>query len=291
MISAVVPTLGAAGRLARWLPSVRASLAASGQASEVLVVDDGAKLGQVPEGARLLPLDPARGYGPAVNAGARAAAGDLLLVLNDDVRLDPDCVARLAAALPDRQVFAVVPAILSPLAGCGDEAGKAGRWRAGWVEIEETASGIPGPTLYPVGCCFLCRRATFLELGGYDESFSPYFWEDVDLGWRAWRRGLATLRVPEARCHHEGSATIGGFAMEQRLAAWQRNRTLFHLLALADPGRRAACFGALAAQALFDGRPAALAGLAEGLAAFAAGGAPAAGGLDDDEILARSRTA
>ena len=57
MISAVVPTLGAAGRLARLLPSVRASLAASGQASEVVVVDDGATLAPVPEGARVLPLD------------------------------------------------------------------------------------------------------------------------------------------------------------------------------------------------------------------------------------------
>ena len=291
MISAVVPTAGAAARLGRLLPSVLESLAASGLASEVLVVDDGATLGQAPEGARLLPLEPAGGYGPAVNTGARAAAGDLLLVLNDDVRLERDCVARLVAALPERGTFAVVPAILSPLARCGDEGGKAGRWRAGLVEVEEVVAQATGPTLYPVGCCFLCRRGTFLELGGYDETFAPYFWEDVDLGWRAWRHGLASLHVPAARCHHEGSATIGTFPMDHRLRAWERNRALFHLRNLRDPRRRAATFGAMAALALFDGRPAAVSGLAAGLAAFGNAGPHSPGGLGDEDILARGTRA
>lgn len=291
MISAVVPTAGAAERLGRLLPSVSASLAASGLASELLVVDDGASLEQVPEGARLLPLEPAGGYGRAVNKGARAAVGDLLLVLNDDVRLERDCVARLASALRAQGTFAAVPAILSPLARCGDEGGKAGRWRAGLVEIEEVDAPAAGPTLYPVGCCFLCRRETFLELGGYDEAFAPYFWEDVDLGWRAWRRGLASLYVPDARCHHEGSATIGAFPMDHRVRAWERNRALFHLRNLRDPRRRAAAFGAMAAQALFDGRPAAVSGLAAGLSAFRDAGPGSPGGLDDQEILARGTPA
>ena len=91
--------------------------------------------------------------------------------------------------------------------------------RAGLIEIEEAPSEEPHPTFYPVGCCYLCRRAAFLGLGGYDDVFAPFFWEDVDLGYRAWRRGLASVHDPRAVCHHEGSATIGQRPMSERLAS------------------------------------------------------------------------
>ncbi len=288
MISAVIPTLGERERLAGCLPSVRASLAASGEAWEVVVVNDGGgEAGPLPEGVRLVTLTEGRGYGPAVNAGARVAAGRWLLVLNDDVRLEPQTVRRLLEAFPDEDVFACVPRILSPLASCGDESGRRAVARAGLLEIEEAAPGGDGPTLFPVGCCFLCRRAAFLELGGFDDVFAPFLWEDVDLGYRAWRRGLATLRVAEAVCHHAGSATIGSRPMAERERLWHRNWALFHLRNLRDPQRRAAAFGAWAAYVLFDERGAVRDGLAEALARFVTVGPRPAGGLGDHEILAR----
>src|SRR5207245_2376333 len=79
---------------------------------------------------------------------------------------------------------------------CGDEGGKTGRFEAGLLEIREVAADRAHPTLYPVGCCFLCPRAAFLDLEGYDDAFAPFFWEDVDLGWRAWAPGLRTFHVP-----------------------------------------------------------------------------------------------
>ena len=200
MISAIVPTVGARARLERHLPSVCTSLEASGQPWEVIVVDDGAGLETAPAPARLVSQPGPRGYGPAVNAGAAAAGGDLLLVLNDDVELEPSTVRLLRdALLPEEGVFAVAPRIVSPLARCGDEGGKSGTLRAGLLEVDEVPAEAPHPTLYPVGCCFLCRRQAFLALGGFDDVYAPFFWEDVDLGYRAWRSGLASVHVPGAR--------------------------------------------------------------------------------------------
>jgi len=154
-------------------------------------------------------------------------------------------VRRMREALLSRpDVFAVAPTIRSPLAGCGDEGGKSAAVKAGLIQIEEAPSPEPHPTFYPVGCCYLCRRATFLELGGYDDLYAPFFWEDVDLGYRAWRRGLASWHLPAAVCHHEGSATIGQRPMAERLAAWHRGGALFHLRNLQDRRLRAASFGA-----------------------------------------------
>ena len=210
-------------------------------------------------------------------------------MLNDDVRLERRTVGALRDRLSAAGVFAAVPAIRSPLAACGDEGGKAGTWLAGEIELRETASQTTQPTLYPVGCCFLCRRQDFLDLGGYDELFAPFFWEDVDLGYRAWRRGLATLHVPEAVCDHEGSATLAeAHSLETREKAFSRNRVLFHLRNLRDPSLRAQNLGAWAAHALFDGREPLRRGLSEAVEAFARSGRRCDPGLADDEILARA---
>jgi GT2 family glycosyltransferase len=293
VISAVVPTYHGAERLARNLASVVASLAAGGEAWEVVVVDDGGGGDlDLPAGARLVTLAANQGYGPAVNAGARAARGDYLLVLNDDVRLDPKCVKRLRSHFPDPSLFAVVPAIRSGLAACGDEGGKAGVWRAGMIEIEEVAADREHTTLYPVGCCYLAPRSAFLALGGYDDAFAPFFFEDTDLGYRAWCSGLRILHVPSAVCDHEGSATLReqrSFELRERV--FHRNRILFHLRNLREPRLRAECLGACAALALFEAQAPRRAGLAEALEPARQVGRLRAEGLSDEEVLSRSRGA
>ncbi len=288
MISAVVPTYHGAERLARNLPSVVASLEATREPWEIVVVDDGGgEISGLPPGARLLRLETNQGYGPAVDAGARETLAEHLLVLNDDVRLEADCVTRLWRRFPDPALFAVVPAIRSRLAACGDEGGKAARHRAGLVEIEEAPATEPHTTFYPVGCCYLCRRDVFLELGGYDDLYAPFFWEDVDLGYRAWSRGLATLHLPQAVCYHEGSATIGEQPMSVRQTVWYRNWALFHLRNLRNPRLRAASLGAWAAYALFDDRASVREGLAAALDRLERVGPRTGGGLPDEDVLRR----
>lgn len=286
MISAIIPTRGGDARLARNLPSVILGLASSGEAWEVVVIDDGQTLQTVPAGVRLVSLPVSRGYGPAVNAGVATASGDLLLVLNDDVRLEETAVRRLREALPAECVFAVAPRIVSPLARCGDEGGKTATFTSGLLEIAEVAASETHPTLYPVGCCYLCPKATFLALGGYDDVYAPFYWEDVDLGYRAWRSGFASLHVPSAVCHHEGSATIGERPMDERLKVWHRNWARFHLRNIQSPRQRAASLGAWVACALFEDRPAVIEGLTEALKGqdFVPAGR---GGLSDKEILTR----
>jgi GT2 family glycosyltransferase len=288
MISAIVPTFKGQARLERNLGSVAAALAAAGEEWEILIVDDGGGgIVAVAPGARVVSLPANRGYGPAVNAGAADARGDYLLVLNDDVRLEPSSVTRLRRHFPAADLFAVAPTILSPLAACGDEGGKAAAWSAGLVEIHEAVHERLQPTFYAVGCCFLCPRAAWRSLGGYDDIFAPFLSEDVDIAWRAWRSGLRVLHDPEAVCHHEGSATIAEqhtFVERERIGI--RSRALFHLRNVQDPRRRAEMFGAFAALALFEGRPEILSGLAEALARQASTPPrPPASGLDDDEIL------
>ena len=289
MITAVIPTRGGDARLARNLSTVVDALAASGDTWEVVVVDDGQTLQATPADVRLVSLPVSRGYGPAVNAGVAAALGDFLLILNDDVSLERSAVRRLREALPPDGVFAVAPRIVSPLARCGDEGGKTATFSAGLLEIEEAPDAETHPTLYPVGCCYLCRKADFLALGGYDDVYAPFYWEDVDLGYRAWRRGFASLHVPSAVCHHEGSATIGERSMDERLKVWHRNWAQFHLRNVQDRRLRAASLGAWVAYSLFEERRAVVEGLAEAALGFVPLVGSATDDLSDKEILTRVR--
>jgi GT2 family glycosyltransferase len=291
VISALIPTLGGQSRLDRNLGSVRTALETAGEGWEILIVDDGGgSIVADGRGMRVISLPENRGYGPAVNAAASSATGDHVLVLNDDVRLEPDTVAKLRRRLTDPDVFAVVPSILSPLAACGDEGGKTAEFRAGLVEIREAPSTTLHPTFFAVGCCFLCPRALWQQLGGYDPAFAPFLWEDVDLSYRAWRRGFRVLHDPSAVCHHEGSATLNERrTLGERERISFRNRVLFHLRNLREPELRAEVFGALAAYALFEERKERLSGLEEALAVPWRD--PAAGVVDlsDREILERVR--
>jgi len=53
----------------------------------------------------------------------------------------------------------------------------------------------------------LCKRTLFFELGGFDELYTPYAWEDLDLGYRAWKRGYRIRYEPQAVCYHKREAT------------------------------------------------------------------------------------
>ena len=291
MISAIVPTLRGQARLDRNLGSVVASLEAAGEPWEVVVVDDGGGgITSSGPGVRVLRQAENRGYGPAVNAGVAASHGDYLLVLNDDVRLLPDTVSKLRVFFPAPDLFAVVPAILSPLAACGDEGGKAAAWEAGLVEIREAPSTETHPTFFAVGCCFLCPRVPWERLGGFEPAFAPFLWEDVDLSYRARRRGLEILHVPDAVCHHEGSATLSEQrTLDERERIGFRNRAVFHLRNLRDPMLRAEAFGALAAYALFEPLAPRRDGLADALAPERLADPSPDLGLDDRAILAKAR--
>jgi GT2 family glycosyltransferase len=286
VISAIVPTLQGGSRLSSNLESLWVSLRAANAAFEVIVVDDGGSgVPALDPAIRLLRLPATRGYGPAVNAGAAVARGEYLLVLNDDVRLEPDSARGLLRNFPDPRLFAVVPTIRSPLAACGDEGGKAGAWRAGQLEILERPAAAPGPVLFAVGCCFLCPARRFRELGGYDEVYAPFLWEDVDLSYRAWRRGLRVLHDPRCAVDHEGSATLRErHTLDARERQSFRNRVLFQLKNIRDRPRRAELFGALAAYALFESLEPRRQGLGAALASDC--GPVATAGLSDEAILA-----
>ncbi len=105
-------------RLHRWLPECLASVA--GQCDEIVVVDNGSfgeEVGQAARraGARVVRLPTNAGFPAGVNAGVRAATGDVIALLNDDAMAEPGWLASAAAALADPSVAVVAPKLVFAL--------------------------------------------------------------------------------------------------------------------------------------------------------------------------------
>ena len=86
--------------------------------------------------------------------------------------------------------------------------------------------------LYPCfygggGSCAFDRRK-FLELGGFDLLLAPFYLEDTDLGYLAWKRGWKVLYQPRSVVYHEHRGTIGKrFREEQIQTVLKKNFVLF----------------------------------------------------------------
>jgi len=90
--------------------------------------------------------------------------------------------------------------------------------------------------LFPLGGAFAVRRDRFLSLGGFDDLFEPFYYEDTDLGFRAWRRGWTCVVVPESRVIHMHAGVIArSFKHFKIKAISKRNRLLYLWKNLTSP--------------------------------------------------------
>ena len=188
-----------------------------------------------------------RGFGPAANQGAAAATGDVLLFLNPDTRAEGDPISPLARGFETRpEAVALAPRLLesdgtarngspSALAPPGDEdqftfqlrrlprIASDARELLLWdhlfpsgvkrrrVRYADADRERPFPVEQAAGAALAVRAAVFRRLGGFDESFVPAWFEDVDLCARLLGEG-AILYWPDSRFRHAGgisSARLG----------------------------------------------------------------------------------
>lgn len=187
-------------------------------------------LGRV-RGARIIHNQTNVHYLRACNQAARFARGRNLLLLNNDAQLLGDAVAAAAQTLdssPD--IGAVGGRIILP-DGSLQEAGC-----IVWSDGSCRGYGRGGSPFAPefmfqrdVDYCsavfLLTRRELFLELGGFDESLAPAYYEDVNYCASLWRKGLRVVYDPRVSILHYESASSDS---PQSVVALQvRNRKAF----------------------------------------------------------------
>jgi GT2 family glycosyltransferase/glycosyltransferase involved in cell wall biosynthesis len=261
--SVVIPNWNGRDLLEKYLPSVVEALAGNPR-NEVIVVENGSTDGSAefvrerfPE-VRLLALEKNLGFGGGSTYGFRQARNDIVVLLNSDMRVDPGFLQPLLDGFADEKVFAVACQIFfSDPNRPREETGLTQAWWAqGALRVRHREDpAITG--LYPCfygggGSCAFDRRK-LLELGGFDEMLRPFYLEDTDLGYLAWKRGWKVLYQPASRVWHEHRGTIGrNFSRAYIDSVIQKNRLLFAWKNIHDLRRFAAHFAYTLANALLS---------------------------------------
>lgn len=244
-LSLVIPTWNGRELLERFLPSV---VAAAGE-SEIVISDDGSTDGTAAWLAATFPQVRCviskvnRGFAPAAHAGVEAATAPIVVLLNNDLELAADGLAYVEEWFDDPEVFGVTFRAFDLPERTFATGGKLGRFRRGfwetWRNYEgggEEGAGRDASFMLVGGFCAF-RREAFLEMGGFDPIFAPYYSEDLDLSYRARKRGWVLGYEPRAQVYHARSSSVnrhrGRF---RRAVVIERNRLLFHWRNL-DAGR------------------------------------------------------
>jgi GT2 family glycosyltransferase/glycosyltransferase involved in cell wall biosynthesis len=217
--SIVIPNWNGRDLLAKYLPSVIAA-AECLPGSEIIVVDNGSEDGSAqflrdtfPQ-VRVVELARNLGFGGGSNAGFRAATHDVVVLLNSDMRVEADFLAPLLSGFTDSQVFSVACQIFFSDPGkVREETGLTeGWWLQGGLRVRhrvEPEIRDLFPCFYGGGGSCAYDRRKFLELGGFDELLKPFYLEDTDVGYMAWKRGWKVLYQPASVVYHEHRGTIG----------------------------------------------------------------------------------
>ncbi|MGB2895748.1 MAG: glycosyltransferase family 2 protein, partial [Anaerolineales bacterium] len=169
---------------------------------------------------KVFPTESPFNYSRTNNEGARAAAGELLLFLNDDVEIiDGDWLEEMVrwAELPE--IGAVGAKLLYPnktIQHLGVILGLGGHANHVFLGAEEDDDGPYGPTdwyrnyLAITGACMMVRREEFESVGGFNEDYKLAF-SDIELCLRIIEKGLRVMVTPHARLIHREGISRGRY--------------------------------------------------------------------------------
>lgn len=179
-------------------------------------------------GLLLLPAPINTGFGGGNNIGAAVARSRYLCLCNPDVRVAQGWARPLVDQLQDPRVGIAAPVLVNP-DGSPQEFGQVllntGLTLAvGGPDLfpGDWALAIPRDVDYASAAFWMVPRVIFHEVGGFDPTFHPAYWEDVDLALRLDQHGLTTRLVPEVRVTH-----VKGGSSPASLPAAQRSHTRF----------------------------------------------------------------
>ncbi len=171
------------------------------------------------------------GFSGGANLGAQRGHSDAILFLNPDVTLSPSWIALAQEILKRTPEVGVLGGKLVYSDGVSiQHAGGTVEYPLATtthVTSQEAARNEYDPD-YVTGAAMVVRRRAFEDLGGFDTSFYPVYYEDVDLCFRAKKRGWRVVYSPVLLGSHIGSASIDRDSFEYYL--WTHSQRLKFVL-------------------------------------------------------------
>lgn len=203
---------------------------------EIIVVDNGSDepetrryLGELEASKRARVLhDPQPfNYSALNNAGVALAAGEIVVLLNDDIEvITPGWLEELVGLALQPGVGAVGPMLLYPngtIQHAGVVLGIGGMAAHGHEHLRPSGRGYNGRTALVsnytslTGACLAVRKDRYESVGGLEEAL-PVAYNDLDFCLKLKAMGLRNVWTPFAQLHHLASATRGPEDSPEKLA-------------------------------------------------------------------------
>ena len=221
MITVVIPAFNAAPAASKLVCHLNTLGEKTGTELEIVVVNDGSKL---EEYERLQALDSPRmvllrhpsnrGRSAACNTGAAAAKGERLLFLDSDcLPATDDFLSRHVDTLNRGADVSLGPVLT--------------RGNGFWARYQRRAMArrarqfTAGMVFTMTSANMMVKRDWFLRVGGFDEGYQGYGFEDRDLLLRLQAAGARLAYTPDGGVYHEDELTLP--AVVRKMAASGRS--------------------------------------------------------------------
>lgn len=174
------------------------------------------------------------GFGSNVNVGIKKTTRNYIFLLNSDVVLEDDSFLRsIDTFKKDRKVFAISFAQYesdNTLVGAN-----CGYFENGFINHKRRVMDKIGINFWAEGGSAIFSKKILEKVGSFDDLYSPFYWEDIDLSYRAWKMGYKVLYDPAIKVRHYHESTIGKYFQKKSvLKVVYRNQFTFQWKNITD---------------------------------------------------------
>lgn len=244
-ISVVIPNYNGTRLLTQILPSLYTALENSKEVYEIIISDDCSTDDSIayiktafPD-IVLLTNNENRGFSPTINNGIFIAKYDYLLLLNNDVKLDPHYFDGLFRYFERPDTFGVMGRIIGWDDDNIQDAAKYPSFHGAKIKTSGnyySADPQKNDWLYSTylsGANAFVDRKKIIALSGFDEIFAPFYVEDFELSLRAWRVGWKCYYDHFSVCRHQTSVSIKSKSSKNFInTIYYRNKMFLHFIHL-----------------------------------------------------------
>ncbi len=142
------------------------------------------------------------GFSSTANDGVKLASGKVIVLLNTDVSVKKNYSKEILHYFHDKNLFGIGFQDLSYESGKVVRRGRGGGEFKKGLLSHYKGSNSHGATLWVSGGSCAINREKFNRLGGFNTIFNPFYWEDIDLSYRALKSGWNILFTPEIEVDH-----------------------------------------------------------------------------------------
>ena len=223
-IDIIIPSFNGKSLLEKHLEDV---INNSGDINKIIIIDNGSTDGtfewlkiNYPQ-IEIIRNKKNLGFTVPVNQGVKLSKADYIVLLNNDVKPQKGYLKNIINHFTDDNLFAVS-------FNENESSWPAVTWKSGKLNFtrgeDKTNSRY---SLWASGGSAIYKRQIWDKLGGFNEVYSPFYWEDIDLGYRAWKSGYKIIWLNSAIVYHEHESTSSQLNKDYVSLIKERNELLF----------------------------------------------------------------